>query len=208
MPDSELKPKVFISCGQRTPQETDIAERIRKKLLCEGYDAYVAVQQQTLRDLQHNIFNELDDSEYIVFVDFKREALVPDSVKDDQTIGEFRKKCQWRGSLFCHQELAVASYLEMTAEGELGIVAFHQKGLDPEDGMMGALQVNSKVFEDPDSLPERVAAHAREKWKREWRNQLRLERVQPEPSGGADPEALKFFHIGVNNSHYRTGLSG
>ncbi len=182
MPDEEVKAKVFISCGQRSDEEKDTAERIKKALMCEGYNPYVAVQQQSLKALRERIFKELEDSEYIVFVDFKRERL---------DCGKL-----FRGSLFSHQELAVASYLDLGTERDMEILAFHEKGVDPEDGMMGALQVNPEEFTDPGCLPQLIACRARNQWEPGWKNQLRLSRrVEEKPA--------KYYHIEVENLHHR-----
>jgi len=206
MPDEELKAKVFISCGQRTSEERAVAREIEEVLRCEGYDPYVAVEKQTLRDLRHNIFKELEDSEYIVLVDFKREALVPKDADIEKSVGHFLESCrsQWRGSLFCHQELALASYLDLGTDRDMEILAFHEKGVDPEDGMMGALQVNSQEFTDPGCLRKLIACHVRKKWETRWKNQLRLCR-NPEEHGRADvkEENFEFFHIRVKNLHNR-----
>lgn len=202
----ELKAKVFISCGQHTCEERAIAREIEEALRCEGYDPYVAVQKQTLRDLRHNIFKELEDSEYIVLVDFKREALVPEDADLKQSVGQFLEgcRCQWRGSLFCHQELAAASYLDLGTDQDMEILAFHEKGVKTQDGMMSALQVNSQEFTDPGCLPKLIACHARNKWKHHWKNQLRLCR-DPERHGLAvvNGENIEFFHVSVRNLHKR-----
>ena len=69
--------RVFISCGQnKNSDELETALRIRDRLSELGFDPYVAVEEQTLRGLKENIFPRLRDSEYFVFVDFKRERLV------------------------------------------------------------------------------------------------------------------------------------
>jgi hypothetical protein len=72
----KLGARVFISCGQA--KETDeriVAHRISERLKAEGYEPYVAVEEQTLAGLTENIFGWLRKSEYFVFVDFKREPL-------------------------------------------------------------------------------------------------------------------------------------
>ncbi len=196
MSDEKLKARVFISCGQRTKEETHIAQEIKKVLEELEYKAYVAVKQQSLRDLRHNIFKELEDSEYIVFVDFKREALVHPKDNREQSLGEFLEKCQWRGSLFCHQELAVASYLDLGTERDMEILAFHQEGINSQDGMMRALQVNSKEFTDPGCLPELIACHARNQWTTHWQNRLQLKKPIKEKVG-------PYWHIKVENLHRR-----
>jgi hypothetical protein len=56
------------------------------------FDAYIAVEEQTLRGLTENIFARLANSEYFLFDDFKRDRLEGSN--------------EHRGSLFSHQELA------------------------------------------------------------------------------------------------------
>src|SRR5438874_9303687 len=91
---------VFISCGQRKESdEPAIAQRIAERLEELGFDTYIAVQRQSLRSLRENIFEHLRDAEYFLFVDFPREELIPlDGTQHER-----------RGSLFSHQELAIAS---------------------------------------------------------------------------------------------------
>ena len=81
------------------------------------------MDEQTLRGLKENIFPQLQDSEYFVFVDFKREKLVPH--RRGKT-----GKLQHRGSLFSHQELALASFLD------LQLLAFQEKGVKQDDGIL------------------------------------------------------------------------
>jgi hypothetical protein len=66
-----LRARVFISCGQsKGTSEIDIAHRIAERLEEEGFDPYVAVEEQTLVGLTENIFGRLRNSEYFLFVDF------------------------------------------------------------------------------------------------------------------------------------------
>jgi hypothetical protein len=96
----ELRARVFISCGQNKGSgEQELADEIGGRLKGLGFDPYVAVGEQSLRGLKENIFGQLNRSEYFLFVDFKREPL--------------GKTGFHRGSLFSHQELAVASFLEI-----------------------------------------------------------------------------------------------
>jgi hypothetical protein len=70
------KTKIFISCGQKEDSvERNIAKQIEDKLIKLGFDTYLAFEQHTLRGLKENIFKHLMDSEYFLFVDFKREKL-------------------------------------------------------------------------------------------------------------------------------------
>jgi len=117
--------RVFISCGQRKETiEARIAGVIKNKLTKLGYTPYVATQEQTLDGIKENIFRRLQNSEYFLFIDFKRERLCTER-------GE-----AYRGSLFSHQELALASYLNKPVK------AFQEKGVKPHDGLIGFLQTN------------------------------------------------------------------
>ena len=91
--------RVFVSCGQRDCCEKEVANRVKDVLEKLGYEPYLAVDEQSLRSLRENIFERLRDrTEYFLFVDFCREK-----------IGD-GPDC--RGSLFSHQELAIASFLD------------------------------------------------------------------------------------------------
>jgi hypothetical protein len=135
--EDRLPARVFISCGQRKgTDEVQVARDIEAEFRKLGFDPYVAVEEQTLRGITENIFRQIETSEYFVFIDFKREH-IPD-----------RNAC--RGSLFSHQELALATYLG------LPIIAFREKGVIPEDGIMGVLQGNSYDFTDRHFLKDVV----------------------------------------------------
>lgn len=190
--NEKLKAKVFISCGQaRDTEEVKIAHEIKNRLIELGYDPYIAVEEQTLRGVKENIFSQLDTSEYFIFIDFKRERLVID---DNQPVVH-------RGSLFTHQELALASYLDIP------LLAFQEAGVKQEDGIMRFLQANAIPFTDRNSLPNIVADKAQEfKWSPHWKNQLVIE--IPKPPFKDMPEininkTKRYFHIQVRNLHRR-----
>ncbi len=178
-----LRARVFLSCGQRRDSdEIEIARRIGQRLDADGYDVYVATEQQTLKGFKEVIFQALADSEYFVFVDFKRER-----------IGETG---DYRGSLFSHQELAVAAYLD------LQVAAFREVGVRERDGLIGFMQANAIEFTDRETLPNMIAGSIRERgWHSDWRRQLVLGRdpgeyVQHATQSG---ESRRFFHIAVQN---------
>jgi hypothetical protein len=103
--DSETKKaRVFLSCGQQKgTEEVSIAQRIKAKLERMGFQLYIAVEEQTLKGVKDNIFSRLAESEYLIFIDFKREELMEKTEK-----GESKKICH-RGGLFSNQELAIIS---------------------------------------------------------------------------------------------------
>lgn len=124
---TQRRARVFISCGQnKETNEAMIAGQIRERLEKLGFEPYIAVEEQTLRGLKENIFHQLSSSEYFLFVDFKRD--------------KFENEDVYRGSLFSHQELALASYLNIE------VLAFREAGVKTEDGIMRFLQANTIQF--------------------------------------------------------------
>ncbi len=152
----KLRSRVFISCGQNAQtDEYDIALRIGQLLDSLGYDPYVAVAEKSLRGLKENLFARLSESEYYLFIDFKREPISKD---------------ECRGSLFSHQELAIAAFLDMP------VLAFQEKGVRRLDGLIAFLQTNSSEFSDRDKLLTQIATEVSSRWQPNWRNQLRITR--------------------------------
>ena len=71
-----LRAQVFVSCGQREDLgELEVADKLAAALAEAGFEPYVATKQQTLRGLKENIFERLAESEYFLFVDFRREKI-------------------------------------------------------------------------------------------------------------------------------------
>jgi hypothetical protein len=167
---NDLRARVFISCGQnKDSDEPKLAEEIRTKLTSLGFDPYVAVAEQSLRGLIENLFEQLSQSEYFLFVDFKRERLDGTDVH--------------RGSLFSHQELAVASFLGIE------VLAFQEQGIKLTDGILGFIQANAISFSERNRLPEMVFDYVQQRmaegrWDPRWRNELALER---RPEDFSDP---------------------
>jgi hypothetical protein len=189
-----MKTRIFISCGQRKKtDEAELAQRIAKQLNDDfkgEFDPYVAVLEQSVRGLKENIFNQLKTSEYFLFVDFKREFVVDSWWKGILSSLRIMPR-SYRGSLFTHQELAIASYLELET------IAFHEEGIPETDGMRGVMQLNSEGFVDRRKLPEIISARVKERWAFGWKNELTID-LSPE-SGGGVPQ--HFYHLKVQNRH-------
>lgn len=154
------KARVFISSGQSEGQEREIANHVRDELERMGYEPYVAVNEQSLGAINDNIFRRLVDTEYFIFIDFKRDKLEDSS---------------YRGSLFSHQELAIATFL-----GKDPLI-FQEDGVRKDDGILKAIQGNAFPFSDrnllPDAIPNKVK---RRGWTSTWRNELVIERNEKE----------------------------
>ncbi len=197
--------KVFISCGQRR-EEIVTVEKVRQVVSGLGFDAYVAVWDNSLKGLKENIFRQLEDSEYFLFIDFKREKLCRWGIIDFVRERLCGRGDGHRGSLFSHQELAIASYLEIEAIG------FRQTGVIEKDGIMQAIQLNGNQFDNRDALPDMVKQTILDKqkegkWCCDWKAQLAMAR--PDPRQRGDPADLPYiFHVWIENRHWRKTAQG
>lgn len=187
--NGNLRARIFISCGQQKgTDEVDIAHKIVEKLEKMDFDSYIAVEEQTLKGVKENIFQRLSESEYFIFIDFKRERLnMPDPVH--------------RGSLFSHQELAIAAFLSIE------VLAFQEEGVKRDDGILKFIQANCIPFKDRHLLPDVVAEKVRERgWNSNWRNELLLERDDKDYGDAIDVRVNKksrWYHIKVRNLHWQ-----
>ena len=187
--ESTPRAKVFISCGQRRyTQEVEVAYAIAEILVNLGFEPYIATQEQTLLGLKENIFNQLTNSEYFLFIDFLREQIGATS--------------EHRGSLFSHQELAIASYLE------IDVIAFQQKNVKLLDGMIGFLQLNAIQFDDPWDLTEKVRDQIKKKgWRADWKNKLSIKLGKHYDASAPNYEGTtlkaKFFPLIIENHNIR-----
>lgn len=191
---NNLKARVFISCGQQKgTDEVEIAHKIAKKLDEEmDFEPYIAVEEQTLKGMKENIFRRLSESEYFIFIDFKRERLF--KLKN----GSFDDTDKHRGSLFSHQELAIATFLDVEP------LLFREKDVKEDDGILKFIQANCIEFTDRHSLPDIVAKEVRKrKWDPNWRNELLLERDEKEFDDKVyvGERVARFYHINVRNLH-------
>jgi hypothetical protein len=127
-----------------------------------------------------------------LFIDFKRER-----TEEETQDGNLR--IFYRGSLFSHQELAIASFLEIEAVG------FQQRGMRHE-GMLGVVQLNCEAFDFPSDLPDLVLRKIKELgWKSGWKAQLLTRRESTESS---DEPKRRIYHIEVVNQHRRKPAMG
>ena len=180
--------RVFISCGQsKDSGERETAAAIARKLESLGFEPWIAVEEQTLNGIKEHIFETLSNSEYFIFVDFKRERFVE---IDDH-----------RGSLFSHQELAVASYLGVE------VLALQESGVRRE-GLLASIGANAASFDDRKTLPDKIEDEVKGrlkagKWNSRWRNEIVLESpTTPEDVPSKTPGVnRRFFHIIVRNRH-------
>lgn len=123
--------KVFISCGQHTPQECQIAQDIATWLQGQGFSPYVAIKAQSIQDVNAGIIGHLRDSDYYIFIDFEREKL---------------SSGRSRGSLFTNQELAIAYVM-----GFDQVLFLRHRNVRLE-GIAAYILSNAKEFDDPNDI--------------------------------------------------------
>jgi hypothetical protein len=190
------KAKLFLSCGQdQKYDEPHFGQKVADSLRHIGFDVFFAPRVQDSKSLTQVIFHELKNSDYYVLLDFKREKLVPPFEAES---------FQHRGSLFSHQEFALACYLG------LDITLFREAGAERLPGMTGIVMGNATEFKNRKDLVEVVRNHVQQKIERqEWslntRNELQLLKSPDDPIrakwlGGVN--AL-YYHIRVRNFHWR-----
>lgn len=96
------KAKVFISCGQADQREKEIGFKVQEYFRKRNFDSYFAEAVHSPEALTDNIFKNLKESEYFVFIDCRREKI---------------NENNFRGSLFVNQEVGIAAFLKIPTIG-------------------------------------------------------------------------------------------
>lgn len=120
--------RVFISCGQATPDEVAVATNISSWLHSKGFDPYVAIETQSILDLNSGIIGELKKSDFYLFINFRRD-----------NIGHLGSSF-FRGSVFTNQELSIAYAMEFEK-----CLFINQKGVKRE-GIFQYMVSNTPEF--------------------------------------------------------------
>jgi hypothetical protein len=188
-----LKSRIFISSGQKNDSADHFSERqlvasLRTILEDEcNFEVYTAIEQHSLEGFTKNILENLEKSEYFLFIDFRREKI--------KSSEEY-----YRGSLFSHQELGIAVYLK-----KKHVLLFQEDGVEKRNGIINFIQANPISFADRSKLNEEIInAIQKEKWHTGWRNEIQLNRTPGEYQEvfyHPIQRTLRFFHITVNNLH-------
>jgi hypothetical protein len=195
-----IKSRVFISCGQHgssddLTSELGIAMIVKRRLEELGFEVYIAIEQHTLSGFTENILPTLQDSEYYLFIDFNREKIITESKNERYDI-EFK----YRGSLFSHQELGIATFLKKEHT-----LVFQEKGVLEKDGIKGFVQSNPITFDNRKILPNKIIeVITSEQWHTGWRNRLLVEREEDEHEDTfyySTASDVRFFHVKVTNNH-------
>lgn len=184
--------KVFISCGQASKEERTAAQHLSDWFRSQGYQPYVAIQVQSILDLNAAIIRELKTSDYYLFVNFKREQLPNGN----------------RGSLFTNQELAVAY-----AFGFEHMLLLNQQGVKRE-GVFEFMVSNIPEFDDTKEVLSLVRhAVAAAKWRPDYTRHLDLagHHFTPQPFLYRDHTGqrnIRALHVRVRNSRADLGAVG
>jgi len=141
-----MKAKVFVSCGQSRRKEIDFADKLKSWLSSKGFNPYVAKQSQSIQDVDSKIIDNLQKSDFYIFIDFRREAI---KSKKHKTI--------YRGSLFTNQELAIAYYLKFER------VIFFQQSKVVLEGLLKYMLSNGTIFSNYNDLFEKIREKIEEK---------------------------------------------
>lgn len=139
--------KVFISCGQASNEEKDAANDVASWLLNQGFNPYLAIEVQSILDINEGIISELKSSDYYLFINFSREKVQGEK-------GEF-----FRGSFFTNQELAIAYALNFER-----LICINQNGTRRE-GLFSLIGSNTPEFDSYDKVLSTVqSAVQKAKW--------------------------------------------
>ena len=133
------KDRVFISCGQRSPDEIGLGEAIAQ-LVDEttSLKGYFAQNQQSLDGVTRNIFQALYNSAAFIAVMHRRDELA-------------RGDGVYRGSVWVEQEIAIAAFLVQVLGASFPNRVFIQSGIRRE-GVRGFILLNAVEFENNDEV--------------------------------------------------------
>lgn len=142
------QPVVFISCGQRTPEERALGRKIRELVeRLTPFRAYFAQDQTSVEGLTNNIFGTLHNATGFIAVLHRRGYVAYE--RNGQTRGI-------RASVFVEQEIALASFMQQVLDRPLQAAAFIESGIDRE-GVREHIILNPIEF----SSDEEILAHLR-----------------------------------------------
>jgi hypothetical protein len=210
--NSDGKPtaKIFLSSGQREGSpEIGCARQVKSELEAIGFEVFLAIEERSAQGLTDVIYAELENSDYFVFIDFKREAIAESSANDRPDGNCDQQKPVHRGSLFSHQELAIANFLKMD------FLPFQESGVE-RAGILSVIMGNAAIFEDRAELPQQIAKVVLSKldspnlgWSLTAKNQLTLEIADGSKRPDRSPREdgvwhdRTHYHLRVHNRHNR-----
>lgn len=178
------KARVFVSCSQRDG-EKQYGLKCQEYLKERGFETYFAEKVQSLDALTENIFRHLRNSEYAVFIDFRRDSAGTD--------GKFR------GSVFVNQELAIAAFLQIDS------IVFHQSEVRRE-GVADYLIAKPIRFNNEEEFFSKLKDETGS-WHSDWRDELALRslvkvsNVRMSVPNSSVKTMTDWYHLPVKNEH-------
>ena len=131
----QLKPLIFISCGQYTQDEIALGKAIEELVRQRtNFDAYFAEQQNSLEGLSANILSSLGRCVGFVAVAHHRGVV---SRPNDTIV---------RASVWIEQELAIAAFIQHALKRKIEVALYLQKGIYRE-GIREQLRLAPVMFE-------------------------------------------------------------
>jgi hypothetical protein len=187
--------RVFISCGQRTPAEREAAKATKRWFKRRGFEPYVAIQAQTLADVNSGIIDQLRRADFFVFVDFRRERIVRSHKRKPGPHS-------YRGSLFTNQELAIAYFLQFDT-----VIFLQQQGV-ALDGLMQYMGSNAERFSRPEHVVPIVKRLAR-LWSPSYSRHLALGNTRLSETlmygDHTGQRLVRTFYVDVHNHRHDVG---
>ena len=175
-----LKSKVFVSCGQKNAAERRVARDVCALLQRLGFQPYLAINVQTITEINAGIIRELKDSDAYLFINFCREPI---------------SKTVFRGSVFSHQELGIAYAL-----GFERLLIINQKGAAKE-GMLRYIGNNTETFADlADCCGVVERAIDRAKWTTDYSRRLHTGELRWNPAVSYGNLRGAFLYLDIRNA--------
>ena len=186
--------RIFISCGQADPKEIAVATELSSWFKKEGYDPYVAIQTQSILDLNNGIISELKRADFYLFVNFRRDKIATGA----QTF--------YRGSVFTNQELGIAY-----AMGFAKCLFVNQKDVKRE-GIFQYMVSNTPEFDQLDDVISIVkTAVAAAGWQPTYSRNLVYQNLRWSGHFGyrdhTGARNVKVLHIDISNNRPDQGAS-
>jgi hypothetical protein len=127
---------IFVSCGQRTPEETQLGRMVEQAINSHGgFKSYFADSVQSLATLGHHVFDALRRCSGAVVLLHEREVT--------------------RSSMWINQELAILAYRRFFESREIPILVFKDQNVRLE-GAMTAFIVNAKPLPNEQVVVEEL----------------------------------------------------
>ena len=137
--------KIFLSCGQASPEERSFSKALKRTLESKKYNfkVFVAASESTIKELDRELLDHLKTSDYFLCINFCRE-IVSDSINN---------KCFYRGSLYTNQEIAMAAAVGFSSSNML--ILSHKNII--RDGLLKTIITNECEFDNIKTLPKLIS---------------------------------------------------